>query len=516
METSKQNHQIFVLILARFLLIIACGITLLMQKIRFPDIVALLETLEGFFLLVMFIINILYLILSHYIHRYSKQFIIFQITLDIIAETILIYLTGGTLSLFITLYFATIFSAALLINPNISYLYASFASIGISLVTALYFMASIGQIYLPFIPRQLYDAISEKNVSFYKAYLFAQCAGFYLVAFFISRYSRYNITQHSLHQEILENLSDAVIVLDKKQLLIYINKAAQNLLQISPRPNQPLLNQLHPDDHKEIIRTISMKQPQHYKTEIQQENGIIPIEIQLTPFFTKKKLEYHILIIQDISDQKRIQEEMLKTKQFQTISEIAAMIAHEIRNPLACIRGASQELQTFYTSQDMQYSLLDITIKESDRIEKIIKEFLNFSRHKQPSIRILNISEHLKEFTFYLQKRSDMQQTNIQQEIEPDLYAQADPEQLRQVLYNVAINAIESTKEMLQLSISAHQCTLETHMPDTRKFTIQERLKKYVHIQIQDNGNGFYVDNKEKLFSPFYTTKQQGTAWGWH
>jgi len=51
-------------------------------------------------------------------------------------------------------------------------------------------------------------------------------------------------------------------------------------------------------------------------------------------------------------------------------------------------------------------------------------------------------------------------------------------------------------------------------MPDTRKFTIQERLKKYVHIQIQDNGNGFYVDNKEKLFSPFYTTKQQGTGMG--
>ena len=50
METSKQNHQIFVLILARFLLIIACGITLLMQKIRFPDIVALLETLEDFLL----------------------------------------------------------------------------------------------------------------------------------------------------------------------------------------------------------------------------------------------------------------------------------------------------------------------------------------------------------------------------------------------------------------------------------------------------------------------------------
>ncbi|NUM35128.1 MAG: PAS domain-containing protein [Candidatus Brocadiae bacterium] len=516
MDKSIAHQHVYFLILARFILLIGCTVTLLIQQGRMFDLQYLLSIPSGKLLAFTFFLNLAYLFLTRFLKKFLKIFMIFQMLTDLFMETFLIYLTGGVLSVFISLYFASILSAGILIGPNSSFVFASLSTIGISVIALFYFIAAINHTPLPFIKEHSYYSFLESDFPFIKAYLFAQGMAFHLVAFFIHRFSYFIHRQKILHEEILENLTDGVIVVDAKQKLVFLNKQAKILLELSTEESfaeKHIGEILSKTKHEGIYNAFIGQKSLRMKTELKLEKGILPIQVSIAPFSTKKKIQSYIIVLRDISDQKRMEDAVKRANRLETISEMTSAIAHEIRNPLASIRGSIQELKNTLDESDSRYILMDIAIRESDRINGIVTDFLTFSGIRTASLQKISLTHLLEEFLFFLKKRKEMETAIIEKEIMENLIIQGDSEQLKQVFYNLAINAMEASLEKLELKVTAKHCNL-LDFSKTIYNDFEGNEQKGIEVCFIDKGKGLTKEHFRKLFTPFFTTKRNGTGMG--
>ena len=184
MDKGIDRQHVYFLILARFILLVGCTVTLLIQQGRLFDLQYFFSIPSGKLLALTFLLNFFYLFLMRFIHKFLKVFMIFQMFMDLFIETFLIYLTGGVLSVFISLYFASILSAGILIGPNSSFVFASLSTIGISFVALFYFIAAINQAPLLFIKENTYYSFLEKRFPFYQSLSFRSRYGISFSGFF--------------------------------------------------------------------------------------------------------------------------------------------------------------------------------------------------------------------------------------------------------------------------------------------------------------------------------------------
>jgi signal transduction histidine kinase len=201
-------------------------------------------------------------------------------------------------------------------------------------------------------------------------------------------------------------------------------------------------------------------------------------------------------IAHDITDRRAMQEQMAQAERLAHLGRMAANIAHEIRNPLGAIVNSVNMLRLPHAARDQR--LLDIVSEEADRLNTIITEFLMFAR---PPARVAvpcDIAE-LLESTVMLFRRGGKTWDNVDVGIRcaPALPAvPADPNQMRQVLWNLLVNAVEATPVPQRVELEADA----------------SEDGKVVTIAVIDRGPG--VADTEAVFEPFYTTKPQGRGTG--
>jgi PAS domain S-box-containing protein len=448
--------------------------------------------------------------------RFFLAFAFFQILADFLVETILIYLTGGIFSVFTPLYFVSIVLSGMLISPNNSLVFASVATIGLSGIALIYFLAVEQNVSLPFLPREnVYLFLITFDLPFCKSYLFAQGVAFHLVAFLSGRLANTISDEKILQKEILENLSDGVLVTNSKNRVIFINNVAKNMLGF---PNSMVVEGillekiLDSNKYKSVLEMIHNQQPCSFFSQIEQNNSVIPVQFSISVIKHHKKARAVIAILRNISQQKRMEEAIQHANRSALLSEIAAMIAHEIRNPLASIRGAVQELQRVVPPADPSFILTTITIRESDRIARIITHFLEFAKIRPPVFNQCCVSEILEEVILLLNKREN--KAIIQKNIQPSLVIHADNEHLKQVFYNLGINAIEaidqkSIPEKTNIVCITAQKKRRDEFDPASLFVFSG-----VEICFHDQGRGMSPEVMEKIFTPFFTTKEQGTGMG--
>ncbi len=513
MDKNIALSKAYFFILVRFIIIFFCLVALYIQ--HHPILPQLFSLNESKLLVIMLVVNVGYILVARFFYRHAGIFIVFQIALDLLAESLLIYLNGGIVSIFVSLYFGSILAAGILLAPSVSFVIASLATISIAGIALTYFLAAVTTSELPWLKANAYPSF-EHDFPFLKSYLFAQGLSFHLVALFINWLSGMMNRQRILHAEILENLSDGVLVTDEQQNIFFINQKAKDILQYKTLESpigKPIVEILDSTRHSIILKMLLSQEPCQLQIEFPIKDALVPISLTLTPFATAKKIRAYILILRDISDQKRMEEAVKRANRLATISEIAATIAHEIRNPLASIRGAIQELRNSYCMGDDRYILMDIALRESDRLNRIISDFLQFSKLRMPNMQQIALSHLLEEFIFFLKKRSDMADAQIHTEIEPDIVIAGDSEQLKQAFYNIAINALEAAIEKLHLTIRVQRCKL-SQFPGQSKYHLPTLDEMGVLIQFQDQGKGIASQHKAKIFTPFFTTKEHGTGMG--
>ena len=465
----------------------------------------------------MLFVNAVYLFLAHSWQRTPALFAVIQITIDLLVETLLIYLTGGILSIFVSLYFCSIVASGMLISPHSSFICASFTTIGISGVAFIYFTAALNSVPLPiFSERFSYNYLSHNELLFAKAYLFAQGVAFYLVAFLTNRLSIALSRARILHEEILQNLGDGVLVIDTKQNLLFINPRAQEILGLPSLSikDKKITQVLAPEKHGEIFKALMMQRSSSFNTEIVVGNQPIAIHLTISTLRSRNTIRSYIIIIRDIRDQKKMEEAIKRANRLEAFFDTAATIAHEIRNPLASIRGSVQELKNWLQPQEQPYLLMDIAISESDRIDRIISEFLQLSRIRTPIFQTIDLAILLEEFLLFWKQRQEMHQAQIDSTIEKGLMIEADSGHLKQVFYNLAINALDASGAKLHLRVTGGRSSGEQFCKLEPVYGAKNNESTGVVVTFVDNGKGIAPEQLANIFQPFFTTKEYGTGMG--
>ena len=206
-----------------------------------------------------------------------------------------------------------------------------------------------------------------------------------------------------------------------------------------------------------------------------------------------------VITFQDLTQVRALEETRRRQERLAAVGRVAAGIAHEIRNPLAAMRGSIQVLRSEVDGDPAQAELMGIVLRESDRLNRIITDFLTYARPRQVELSETDLREPLRE-TFTLLRHSP--ETLPGHVIEEDFPAepvrvQADAAALRQVFWNLARNALQSMPEGGTLRVELAR-------------TEEDRLR----ICFGDTGEGMTPEQVERLFEPFASYRPGGTGLG--
>ncbi len=203
----------------------------------------------------------------------------------------------------------------------------------------------------------------------------------------------------------------------------------------------------------------------------------------------------------------RQNERMFRAEQLATMGQFAAGIAHELRNPLTAIRSTIQYLASDFAEDTDQKRLAHDILGEVDRLNNIVGNLLSLAQPAESNPEEINIPQEIERCLNFVEAKAKSQNVKLQTDFENNLPKLTfDPAELRQLLLNVVMNALQAMPEGGTLSIKTHQLT-EGGPNYTSGFN---RLL----IQVEDEGAGIASDLHDKVFEPFFTTKAGGTGLG--
>ena len=189
--------------------------------------------------------------------------------------------------------------------------------------------------------------------------------------------------------------------------------------------------------------------------------------------------------------------QLLQAEKLSSLGELSAGIVHEVRNPLAAIKGAVEILEDEIPIDSPRREFAALAKKEVDRIDKLVGEFLRFARPAKLLVQPTNLNEIIESVALLLEQQAANNQVSIVKDLQKNLSrVSADAEQIRQVLLNLAINALQV-------------------MPDGGKLTFRTfQTNEHCTIEVEDEGGGIDAEIQSKIFNPFFTTKEKGVGLG--
>ena len=207
-----------------------------------------------------------------------------------------------------------------------------------------------------------------------------------------------------------------------------------------------------------------------------------------------------------LSDQERrskaelvaMEEHLGRVQNLAQIGEMAAGLAHEIKNPLASLSGAIQILKGEMEASGDNMRLMQIVLRETDRLSNLVNNFLNFARPMAGQSKCISLGKAIGEIVILFEKDASIgERIRVAMEVVSDATIAIDPLQLRQVIWNLLLNAAESVENEGQITI-----------------IIQKVRNDWVRVDIKDDGCGMDEKTQRSIFNPFYTTKSNGTGLG--
>jgi two-component system sensor histidine kinase PilS (NtrC family) len=318
----------------------------------------------------------------------------------------------------------------------------------------------------------------------------------------------------SLHERTLECLTSGLLTLDPAQRVSYVNPEAERILG---RGTAELLGQ--PLD--EVLPGASA-----LARDAEAASGRMRARIQLAGVDGEPRHlglavsilrggqgaeAGHVVIFQDVTAVVRMEQELRLRSRLAGVGELAASIAHEIRNPLAAISGSVELLRGGRAEADRE-RLMGIVLREIGRLDALIRDFLQYARPAPPKLAPVALPALLEEVAQML-ATAVPPGAELELEADPLACALADATQLRQVLWNLARNACDALEGPGVIRLSAARVgSPQGRAPGDRKRPREEAAA--VEIVVSDTGRGIPLADLERIFDPFYTTKPDGTGLG--
>lgn len=194
-----------------------------------------------------------------------------------------------------------------------------------------------------------------------------------------------------------------------------------------------------------------------------------------------------------------MEDQVKRVEKLAAVGEMASGLAHEIKNPLASLSGSIQVLREDLPYEKTRDRLMEIVLRETDRISALVNDFLMFAKPRPGNAIVLSLRKAIDDIVDFFQ--ADIRRRNrcitITRDLINDIYILIDPDQLRQILWNLFLNAEEAIDQEGSITVSMHPAD-----------------KKYASITIADTGCGMTEDTLKSIFDPFFTRKPKGTGLG--
>jgi len=445
-----------------------------------------------------------------YRRRLGPTFLYLQAFFDLLLVTAVVHVTNGSSSPFSALYILVIATASLLVPAGGGLLVAA---LGIVLYFADVVMLRGPAASDPGVWLQLgVIALVALVIRYLSAELreSGEGAGQLVAALQQSRLQA---------DDILRNIRSGVVTVDVDGRLLYANPMAEHLLGIDlvDRIGDPIL------DH---IRTVApeladaVKRAAESKVRTTRGEGIVSNVATRFPVGVTTTYTEHdesgarrtaTAIFQDISDQKRMDALRLRAERLEGIAELSASLAHEIRNPLASIRSAVEQISRMPATSDDQKTLSALVMRESDRLSRLLGEFLDFARVRVTRIQQVDLSTVARDVTALVAAHPDRPERVRVTCVVPDgdtVRMAGDEDLLQRAIFNLALNAVQASLDQGEVRIELSRGAAEP-LPAGLAFEGDA-----VSLRVSDNGPGIPPEIRDRMFDPFFTTKANGSGLG--
>jgi len=236
---------------------------------------------------------------------------------------------------------------------------------------------------------------------------------------------------------------------------------------------------------------------------IEDRNGRkVHLGCSISPLKDKQNREIgSILIFQDLTEIRQMEENLEKSKRLALIGEMAAGLAHEMRNPLASITGSIELLRRNLALKDTDDRLMQIILRGKDQLDNFVRDFLLLAKPIPVVREVVDVNATAADVLENMKLSKDWtNEIKIDCSLAPKVAAFANREQLRQVVQNLVLNAVQAMKEGGVLSLATK--------------LMQINHKEVVEIRVADTGLGIEEKDLKKVFEPFFTDKEKGTGLG--
>ncbi len=320
-----------------------------------------------------------------------------------------------------------------------------------------------------------------------------------------------------LYVRVLENIDRAVIAINHEGLIILYNPAAQVCTGISEKQaiGKPFHNLFFGQKNLLYLVSTALEEGRsisdHEDLMLKRPNAPpLPVSVSVSPIYTDAgKPEGAVLIIRDISRMRDLEQAVRRTDRLSILGTLAAGLAHEIKNPLGGIKGATQLLAMELAEHSPLREYTNVMIREVERVNGIIEELMDLARPRPPQWSPVNLSKILGDIVL-LQKEAYRGGTiEFQLDLDPSIPPlRGDENLLTRLFLNLIKNAAEAIEKHGQVTISTKVA------PDYHLTKPGSRPVSMIVIEIRDNGKGISQETLEQIFTPFYTTKNKGSGLG--
>jgi PAS domain S-box-containing protein len=323
-----------------------------------------------------------------------------------------------------------------------------------------------------------------------------------LAVYTMNLLNKATIKSESTYKLILEQMTDIIGILNKDGELIYVSPSWEALLgeQKDELLFRNPIEWLHPADRDTVMQaiqnTIEGMRTTTIEVRLRRSDGAyVDVDVKAIPIVQNEQVVQIVFTGREIGDRKKAEEMMMKTERLSVAGQLAAGIAHELRNPLTAVRGFIQLLEPKAPDSGEYFRII---YSELNRIQSIMQEFLMLTRPAELNVNTVNLIAVLEDVIHLIQPQAMLSNVEIQfDRATASVIAECDENRMKQVFINLIKNAIEA-------------------MPNGGRITVSISALQdgFVRIRIADTGSGIPPSVIAKLGEPFYTTKDKGTGLG--
>ncbi len=436
----------------------------------------------------------------------GRTFRYLQAVYDVALITVVVHVTGGPDSDFAGLYVLLVAVTAVLMTPTST-----------ALITGLVSFAYLGDVVLGFPESSTHSTLIQVAV-------FAVVAG--VTAYLASRVSLMGAEREALAGElrqvrleagdVLRQLRSGVLTVDGGGRLLFNNPAAEELLGFplsrwTGRPVVPALARVAPD-FAAAISTIPPPpvRSQRVEAEVRLPDRAFPIGVTITrlePAGDPAAMPRITAIFTDISNTKRLEQLRLRAERLEGVAELSASLAHEIKNPLASIRSAVEQLaRTALAHPDEQF-LAGLIVRESDRLSRLLTEFLDFSRVRVTQYRAVDLAEVAATAIRMVRAHPDCSADAAIELTGGPAVLQGDEDLLHRVVWNLVLNAVQAAGRGVRVQVRLWR-------PAAHELSGVVPIDAAIALTVTDNGPGIPESVRGRLFQPFVSGRAGGSGLG--